>query len=56
MAHLGKSDEHNANMAGIEQVGELCREDIEELKKEILENENVLPMALVKYVRELGAT
>ncbi|MFH0779791.1 MAG: hypothetical protein V1928_02925 [Parcubacteria group bacterium] len=53
MAHLANSDKHNVNITESESIGELCREDLNALKKEILDNIDVLPPTVVKYVQEL---
>jgi len=48
---LAGSDKHD--VTEFEKLRELNGEDIKSLKKEILENLDVLPPAVIKYVQEL---
>lgn len=52
LAHLANSDKHGINE--LEKQGELNEVDIKNLKQEILDNPDVLPPPVIKYVKELG--
>jgi len=49
-AWLHKTDEHGATTSGIDPHSELCAEDIEELKTQILED-GIIPEKLKKIVK-----
>ncbi len=53
LAFLADSDKHGVT-DDCEKLGNLNNDDVEELKKGILENQNVLPPIVINYVKELN--
>lgn len=51
LAHLAGSDRHG--VTELDKLGELNEGDIRSLKQEILDNPDVLPPPVIKYVQEL---
>ena len=52
LAHLANSDKQG--ITEFEKLGELNEEDVKNLKKEILDNSDVLPPIVIRYVQELN--
>ncbi|OGF20568.1 hypothetical protein A2316_00450 [Candidatus Falkowbacteria bacterium RIFOXYB2_FULL_38_15] len=52
LAHLARPDSHG--ITELEPLGELNESDIKSLKREILDNPDVLPPPVIRYVQELS--